>query len=97
MLFAISIDPEVVALKNESSIERQILNYLEANPAAQDTMRGIVEWWLLKQNIVQTTADVEAVLAGLVAKGKLIAQTGPDGKVHYCHHQKAAEKCYGYN
>ncbi|HXU76244.1 MAG TPA: hypothetical protein VN794_06720 [Methylomirabilota bacterium] len=64
-------------------IERQILDYLTENPAAQDTVRGIVEWWLLKQKIAQSTADVEAALANLVAEGKLMARKGADGRVRY--------------
>jgi hypothetical protein len=80
------------ALNNESPIERQILDYLTKHPAAQDTLRGIVEWWLLRQNIEQSTADVEAALDGLVAKGKIGARTGPDGRVHYGRPRKAAKE-----
>jgi len=64
-------------------IERQILDYLTENPAAQDTVRGIVEWWLLKQKIAQSTAEVEAALANLVAEGKLLAREGADGRGRY--------------
>lgn len=76
----------------ESPIERQILDYLSKYPAAQDTVEGIVEWWFLKQKIEQTTNDVVAALTKLVAKGKLVARTGPDCRVHYCHQQRAAKK-----
>jgi hypothetical protein len=91
MLVAMFINLGLLALKNESPIERQILDYLTDNPAARDTLRGIVEWWLVKQNISQTTADVEAALSNLVLKGKLSARTGPDGRVHYCRPQKRPE------
>jgi hypothetical protein len=90
VLPTIPIKPGPLALKSERRIERQILEYLSENPAAQDTLRGIVEWWLLKQKIVQTTAEVETAVAKLVAKGKLSARTGPDGQVHYCRYRKAA-------
>ena len=79
-------------MKSESPIERQIVDYLAANPAAQDTLRGIVEWWLLKQEIAQTTAEVEAALAELVASERLGAWSGTDGQVHYCHPRRAARK-----
>jgi hypothetical protein len=79
-------------LKRKSAIKQQILDYLTENPQAEDTVRGIVEWWLLKQDITQTTAEVEAALAELVAKGKLGAWTGADGQVHYCHPRRAARK-----
>ena len=42
-----------------------------------------MEWWLLKQKIAQSTADVEAALANLVAEGKLMARKGADGRVRY--------------
>ena len=73
----------LINLKSKSPIERQILDYLTANPAAEDTVRGITEWWLLKQRISESKAMVEAALAGLVAKGKLRAMAGPDGQIHY--------------
>jgi len=79
-------------LKSESPIKRRILDYLTENPEADDTLRGIVEWWLRKQEIAQSTAEVEAAVAELVAQGKLGAWTGPDGQVHYCHQRRAARK-----
>jgi hypothetical protein len=59
------------------------MDYLAAHPAAQDTLRGIVEWWLLKQRIVESTQDVEAALARLVAQRKLTAYAGSDGQTRY--------------
>ena len=84
-------------MKNESLVELQILDYLAANPAAEDTLRGIVEWWLLKQMIATTTAEVEAALDSLVARGKLKAETGPDGHVRYgLRHARSENKSRGY-
>jgi DNA-binding PadR family transcriptional regulator len=68
---------------NEEPIERQILDYLADNPAAQDTVEGIVEWWLLRQKIVRTTSGVEAALAKLISEGKLTAHRGPQGRTYY--------------
>jgi len=79
-------------LKSESPIKRQILDHLTENPAAGDTLRGIVEWWILKQQIAQATTEVEAAVAELIANGQLSAWTGPDGQLHYCHHRKGAGK-----
>jgi hypothetical protein len=53
------------------------------NPDSQDTMRGIVEWWILKQRIAETESEVEAAVAELVAKGKLSEHVGVDGQVSY--------------
>ena len=81
-----------MGLKNESPTERQILDYLAEHPAAQDTLRGIVEWWILKQKIARTTAEVEAALARLVASGKLSVTTGADGRMHYRQRPAGAKK-----
>jgi len=70
-------------LKRESSIEQNILEYLANHKGSQDTVRGIAEWWILKQQIAEKTKEVEAALSSLVAKGKLSARTGPDGQVSY--------------
>ncbi|MBU6398890.1 MAG: hypothetical protein KGS61_01100 [Verrucomicrobia bacterium] len=67
----------------ESPIERQILDYLAANPAARDTLRGIAEWWVLKQRISEATPTILAAVASLVAQGKLSARSGPDGQVYF--------------
>jgi len=70
-------------LKGESLIEQRILSYLAGHERAHDTVRGITEWWILKQLIAEKTKEVEEALASLVAKGKLSAGTGPDGQVTY--------------
>ena len=79
-------------LSNETRIERQIVAYLSKHPAAQDTLRGIIEWWFLKEQIEQTTADVKAALEKLVGEGKLSAWTGPDNTVHYRNRLEGPEK-----
>jgi hypothetical protein len=84
MLLALIINLELLAVKSEPPIERQILDYLAENPRARDTLRGIVEWWLLKQNIAHATAEVKTALANLVAERKVKAHAGPDGQVYYC-------------
>lgn len=61
----------------------QILAYLHANPEAQDTLEGIVEWWLLERRIKNQTAKVNEALDFLVAGGLISARTGKDGRTHY--------------
>ena len=84
-------------MKKSESIERQILDHLASYPNAQDTLRGIVEWWLQKEKITHATAEVEAALKGLVARQKLRVKTGPDGRVHYCHPQRSEPGRFGDN
>jgi plasmid stabilization system protein ParE len=61
----------------------QILAYLHANPDAQDTLEGIVEWWLLDQNIRRQTERVKQALADLTERGLIVARMGTDSRVHY--------------
>ena len=66
-----------------SSIMYDILGYLADHPQAQDTVEGIVEWWVLEQRIRRTTTKVKAALAQLVAENLVTARTGKTGRVYY--------------
>lgn len=62
---------------------RAILEYLREHPGAQDTVEGIVEWWLLERRIRQGAVEVEAALVELVGAGVMEARRGADGRTHY--------------
>ncbi|MEK6280814.1 MAG: hypothetical protein AABN95_10715 [Acidobacteriota bacterium] len=64
-------------------IAHEILQYLIENPEAQDTLEGIVEWWLLERTIKQRTVSVKAALAMLVADRLVIAYEGKDSRTFY--------------
>lgn len=68
---------------NESEIARDVLSYLIDNPAAQDTLEGIVEWWLLDRKIASRTAAVREALAKLVDRGLILQRTGSDSRLRY--------------
>lgn len=68
---------------DDERIEREILGYLSNHPAAQDTVEGIAEWWLLERWIRREAGQVEVALEHLVARGKIAKRTGPDGRAHY--------------
>jgi hypothetical protein len=85
-------------LKSPSPIEQRILDYLTANPAAQDTLRGIIEWWLLEQRIAETKSDIETALANLVADRKLTAKVAADGELSYrLNRKRAGSKVHNSN
>jgi hypothetical protein len=66
-------------------IAYEILQYLIDNPKAQDTLEGIVTWWLLERTIKQQTVSVKEALAMLVADGLVIERkrTGTDSRTYY--------------
>ena len=70
-------------ITDKSLISNEILAYLVDHPRAQDTLEGIVEWWLLERQIKFQTARVKEALINLVAKGLILEKKGPDSKIHY--------------
>jgi hypothetical protein len=69
------VDPE--------EISKDILAYLLDHPQAQDTLKGIVEWWLLQQQIQRWAIEVEEVLANLVRQQLVLERKGADHQRHY--------------
>jgi hypothetical protein len=61
----------------------EILAYLVEHPRAQDTLEGIMQWWLLEQQIKQWIAQAQTALAELVAQGLALERKGKDGQIHY--------------
>jgi hypothetical protein len=58
----------------------EILHYLRDHPEAQDTLEGIMVWWVSECAIKHWLPQVRASLAVLVARGKRAAG---DGHVSY--------------
>lgn len=64
-------------------IAYELLEYLVENPDAQDTLEGIVEWWLFEQTIKQQTALVQMALTELVGMGVVLERKGKDARTYY--------------
>jgi len=79
-------------INDESKIGNEILSYLVENPKAQDTLEGIVEWWLLEQKIKYETARVQEALSELVAKGLILEKKGSNSQRHYRINQSRFEE-----
>lgn len=60
-----------------------ILRYVTAHPDACDSLEGICDWWLVRQQRDDTRRAVAAALVGLVADGRMEASTGADGLTVY--------------
>jgi hypothetical protein len=73
----------VAGTTEKSEIACDVLGYLIDNPDAQDTLEGIVEWWLLERKIESRTAKVKEALTELAATGLILERKGPDSRVRY--------------
>ena len=70
----------------------QILAYLVEHPEAQDTLEGIVEWWLLERAIRYQKSEIIKAISELVAKGFIVEEKGRDSQTHYrINHRKYKE------
>ena len=72
-----------MCLLDKEEIARAILGYLARNPDAQDTLPGIIEWWLLDHQIRTRTAIVKAAIDQLVAERLILKRKGIDSETHY--------------
>ena len=61
----------------------EILDYLRRQPGAQDTIDGILHWWVLDSCIRKWEPKIAKSVAGLVERGFLEKKPSPDGKVFY--------------
>jgi hypothetical protein len=59
---------------NRTEIARRILIYLEENPQAQDSIEGILQWWLLERTVHYEKIRVEEVVEELVARNLIVAR-----------------------
>jgi hypothetical protein len=78
--------------EKKQQLGEEILQYLIDHPNAQDTLQGIVTWWLLERTIKHRTALVKEVLNKLVADGLIIAQQGSDSQTHYKINRRRRKK-----
>ncbi len=61
-----------LCLPGKLSIANEVLAYLVEHPKAQDTLEGIVKWWLLERKIKYQTGLVNEAIQELVEKGLIL-------------------------
>lgn len=61
----------------------KILRYLTENPNAADTADGILEWWVLKQAILDEEKVVERALDRLLERDLILSVQLADARKHY--------------
>ena len=69
--------------KKEKNFSQMILNYLQRNPEAGDTLEGIVTWWLEQERIERAVDEVANVLESLVQKGSVRVHKTQNGTSIY--------------
>ena len=62
---------------------QEILDYLARHPNAQDTIEGILQWWVLDSCIRSWAAKIAETVAKLVEQGFLEEKPSPDGQTFY--------------
>jgi hypothetical protein len=66
-----------------SSPAAEILDYLARHPQAQDTIEGILQWWVLEACVRKWAPQIERAVAELVAEGLLEEKKLADGRLMY--------------
>jgi hypothetical protein len=61
----------------------EILDYLARQPGAQDTIDGILHWWVLDSCIRSWAPKIAKTVAQLVERGFLEEKRSSDGKIFY--------------
>lgn len=79
-------------MNEKEELTDYLLRYLIDHPNAQDTLDGVVNWWLWERTIKHRTALVEEVLDELVADGLVIAQKRSDSQTLYKMNRRRRRK-----
>jgi hypothetical protein len=61
----------------------EILDYLARHPDAQDTLEGILQWWVLDSCIRNWAPRIAKTVAQLVEAGFLEKRTSAEGQIRY--------------
>jgi hypothetical protein len=61
----------------------EILDYLARHPKAQDTLDGILHWWVLDSCVRRWAPKIAKTVAKLVEQGFLAEKRSSDGKMFY--------------
>jgi hypothetical protein len=67
----------------KQEIATEILAYLVNHPDAQDTLEGILQWWLPERQIKYQVEVVKEALSELTKKGLLLETKLAGSRVYY--------------
>jgi hypothetical protein len=72
-----------MATTEDSLTAHDLLSYLLDHTMAEDTIEGIVDWWLLEEKIKRRTKEVQKIIDELVAEELIVARESKDSKIRY--------------
>ena len=59
------------------------MSYLARHPDAQDTVDGILDWWVSDSGPRTSNKRIARAIKQLVCQGALVARVNPDSRVTY--------------
>jgi hypothetical protein len=70
------------------TVTQLVMEYLEAQPKACDTIEGIAHWWVMSQQVNDAMFAVKRALDELKARGYIREKRKADGQILYCVQEK---------
>ena len=71
------------AKRKKERVKKMILNYLQKNPEAGDSLEGITRWWLQMERLEISVNEVTDALAILLQKKLVKVQKVPGSALIY--------------
>ncbi len=84
---------------DKARVAHEILAYLIDHPDAQDTLEGVVEWWMPERKLRYQVALIKDAIGELVKNEWVIARTRQNSRTYYrINEEKRAEieKLFGH-
>lgn len=66
-----------------TKVNQEILDYLQENPNAADSLKGVINWWLPQAYKKLDAASIEQVLEQLIGEGLVSKIELTDGTIIY--------------
>lgn len=76
------MDKEIDARPHEEELAEVVLQYLAEHPHAMDTLKGIAEWWIMRQQVRVNVNALARVLRQLTERG-LLEEIGTGESARY--------------
>jgi Fe2+ or Zn2+ uptake regulation protein len=65
------------------AVARRILAYMVEHPEADDSLEGILQWWLLEQEVRVQHARVKRAIKMLIDEGLVVEHRSAGSKMRY--------------